>query len=355
MPLAGPSPDPIATQDSEISLLSIANAIVRERRVVLLTMLVVELILLVVAIRRPVTYTTTVAFMPENQRAAGGVSSLAAQFGVAVPGGDGLSSPQFYPELIKSPPFLGAIVESVFVDSVSGASKSLVDIYGIQGTDPRVRRAMAIQRLGGAVKVSPAPRTGIVTVTVSADRPALARDIAARMLSEITRFNQHTRQSRAAAERRFVERRIAEIRDSLRAAEDRLQAFLIENRDIRTSPAIAFRNARLERQVESQRLLLATLEPSFEQARIEEVRDTPVLTIIRQPEPAVYPDPRGRVRLMILGLFGGFVAGVVIVLGKEAWRRLRGSSEPPAQEFSALTQDIQTNLRQRKFRRALFG
>jgi uncharacterized protein involved in exopolysaccharide biosynthesis len=342
------------TEPTGLSFLGLVNVVLRRRAWVLWCVVGLEIILLVVALLRPLRYTTVTAFMPEGQRTSG-VSSLAAQFGVNVANTDGLSSPQFYPELVRSPQFLGAVVDSTYTDASSPTKRSLIDIYGIAGADARVKRAGAVEKLAGNITVSVAPRTGIVTIGVTADRPELAQEIAARILSEITRFNQYTRQSRAAAEKRFVERRLSEVRDSLRIAEDRLERFLQGNRDFKTSPTIAFQHARLERAVESQQVLLATLAPSYEQAKIEEVRDTPVLTLLRRPEAPVYPDPRGRFRLMVVGLFGGLAIGVALVLAIEGWQHLRSSPGPEAQEFSTIAADINSSFRRKQLLRAVFG
>lgn len=336
--------------------LTLFNVVLRRRGTVLLIAFAVVLIGLFIALSRPVLYTAVVAFMPEGQRPNSGVSSLAAQFGVNVNTTDGLSSPQFYPELIRSPQFLGAVVDSLYpLDSAAGQRRNLTDIYGIPGTDQRVRRENAVVKLAQNVNPVAAPRTGIITVQVTTPDPVLSRDISARILQEVTRFNQHTRQGRAAAERRFVETRLSAIKDSLRDAEDRLQRFLMENRDYRTSPILAFRFARLQREVDRHQLILGTLAPSFEQAKIEEVRDTPVLTVLRRPEAPVWPNPRGRVRLMAIALLGGLALGVAVALGIEGWRRRRAGTDPAAVEFTTLTADIGARVRQRQFVSALFG
>jgi uncharacterized protein involved in exopolysaccharide biosynthesis len=339
---------------AELSLLGAFNTVIRRRAIVILAVAISVGIALAIALTRPVRFTVQTAFIPEGQRAASGMSSIAAQFGVNVASSDGLSSPLFYPELVRSPQFLGAIADSTY--ALNGQPpRPLADIYEIPAGDARARRAAAIRTLSGNLQVNAAPRTGIVTVGVTASSPALARDLADRILAEITRFNQHTRQGRAAAERSFIERRLSDVRDSLRRAEDRLQAFLLENRDIRTSPAVAFRHARLEREVEAQQILLSTLLPSYEQAKIEEVRDTPVITVIRRPEAPVNADPRGRVRLMAMAVLLGLAAGAALALLFEAIAAVRRSDDPAAVELASLTSGIRKDLRARNVLLAVLG
>jgi uncharacterized protein involved in exopolysaccharide biosynthesis len=337
--------------------LGILSIVTRQRRWVCSVVAVVGLLVLVVALRRPVQYTTVVAFIPEGQRAASGVTSIAAQFGVSVAAGnDGLSSPQFYPELVRSPQLLGAMVESTYVvDSTAGTRRNLIEIYDFARFGPVVGRDRAINKLSANITASPAIRTGIVTIAITAPNPALARDLGVQVLREFTRFNQHTRQGRAAAERQFIERRLADVRDSVQAAENRLQQFLMENRDYSTSPTLAFRKARLERDLQAQQLVLNTLVPSYEQSKIEEVRDTPVLTVLRAPEAPVRGNPRGRVRLMALGLIGGLMLGVVLVVGVDFWRGLPATNTVPAKELSDAINELRSSLKRDGFLRGLLG
>ena len=108
----------------------------------------------------------------------------------------------------------------------------------------------------------------------------------------VSHFNLLTRQTRAGAERRFVEARLQEAADSLRLVENRHKAFLQANRDFRNSPQLKFENDRLERDVQFQQQLYTSLAQSFEQARIDEVRNTPVITVLEPPDLPASPDPR---------------------------------------------------------------
>jgi len=308
-----------------LSPLAILAVVMRRRLVLFATVFAVEAILLLVAVRRPVEYTSTVAFIPEGVRPTTSATSLAAQFGVNIGGSDGLSSPQFYPELVRSPMIMRRLVDSTYALDSAGPRRSLVDVYGLERFGHAEGTFRALTRLTQQVVPTAAIRTGIVTVTVTAPDPRLAHDLAAQLLREITRFNLHTRQGRASAERQFIERRLAEVRDSARVAEERLQRFLLDNRDYSRSPVLTLRHARLERDVQAQQLLLNTLAPSYEQAKIEEVRDTPVLTIVRAPELPLHANPRGRVRLMILGLIGSTALGIAVALLLDIWSGVRRS------------------------------
>ena len=101
--------------------------------------------------------------------------------------------------------------------------------------------------------------SGVVTFEVETYNPQLSAQIAQRLLDLLNRFNLETRQSQAAAERRFTEVRLAEAKEELLEVENRLQAFLEVNRDLGTSPLLRFRQERLEREVSIRQAVVSAL------------------------------------------------------------------------------------------------
>src|SRR5262249_12779384 len=159
------------------------------------------------------------------------------------------------------------------------------------------------------------------------------------LLAEMNTFNMESRQSQAGAERRFVEQRLNELKDSLRAAEDRLQAFLQRNRDYENSPQLSFQQQRLAREVSMQQDMVTGLAQSFEQARIEEVRDTPVITVIDKPEIPVERDRRGLIKKGLLAIVLGGVLGLGVAFVREGMARGRRNGSAELEEFSELRRE----------------
>ncbi len=193
---------------------------------------------------------------------------------------------------------------------------------------------------GEAVSVSTGRETGLVEVSVQTPWAGLSELLARRILERVNAFNLQTRQSRAAAERGFVEDRLAEARDSLRAAEDRLESFLESNRQFlanrSSSPELTFRHERLQRQVAMQQQVYTSLAEAYEQARIAEVRNTPVITVVESPERPVRPDSRQGVLKLALGVILGGMLGVFLAFGQEFMHRARSDEDEEYQEFSTL-------------------
>ena len=113
------------------------------------------------------------------------------------------------------------------------------------------------------------------------------------MLDLLDSFNLETRQPQAASERRFVEERLGQAKDELLDAEDRLLTFLNQNREFQNSSQLSFEHDRLLREVRLRQDVVTSLTESHEQARIEEVRNTPVITIVQAPELPALPTDEG--------------------------------------------------------------
>jgi uncharacterized protein involved in exopolysaccharide biosynthesis len=133
-------------------------------------------------------------------------------------------------------------------------------------------------------------------------------------LSLVNDFNLNKRQSQAKAERVFVEGRLAEARGELDSAESAVARFLEANRRIDESPRLKADLARLQRRVDLDQQVYLTLAQGLESSRLDEVRNTPVITIIDEPEGSA----RKAGRLLVV-LILGFVVGAMLGIGAVLW------------------------------------
>jgi uncharacterized protein involved in exopolysaccharide biosynthesis len=303
----GAGPLDRAQGEGDITLVGFLAFLSLHRRLILGTGLAAFLLVGVVVFMRPRTYTSTARFMPQaSQGALSQLSGLAASFGVSVGANDPGSSPAFYADLLKSRDILRRTVETRYAFAARGDSLrgTLIELLDIRGDSPGARRDAAARELLKSSEITVGRETGTVDLEVTTPWAELSRQVAARMIELVSEFNMHRRQTKAGAERRFVEGQVGEARDSLRAAEARLQAFLQRNREYRNSPQLQFEYERLDRDVNMQQQVYTTLVQSFQAARIDEVRNTPVITIMELPDVPAKPDAR-------LALLKGILAGLV--------------------------------------------
>jgi uncharacterized protein involved in exopolysaccharide biosynthesis len=90
-----------------------------------------------------------------------------------------------------------------------------------------------------------------------------------------------------------------------------------------------------------------SLEQSREEARIREVRDIPVITVLETPRIPVIPEPRGSLFKMIAGGATATILGILFALVMNALSELKRDRSPAAQEFSQLVREATPALLRR--------
>lgn len=343
--VSGPA-EPIHVESEEFSIISLVNTVLRHRWLIILLAVIAAGYQAYRASKLPFVYSTEAQFMPKGSRGQSQIQGLAQQFGIAVGGGDASQSPAFYVDLLKSRPLLSSVAEQQYrIRTDKGVrTGNLAELYGIRHNNPEVVRSRVVNRLKGQINPNVSARTGVITISVWAKYPELAVQIARNVLDEVNVFNLNNRQQTASAERAFIEKRLADAQSQLSNAENNLQVFLTENRDFRSSPTLTLEFDRLNRAVASRQSLYNALATSYEQAKIEEVRDLPVITVLEPPELPIEPDPRGGKRKTLLGLIIGLFAGIVIafVIDRVAVNKNVRSDE--FAEFAALKREAMTDF-----------
>lgn len=326
--------------------IGLATLLLARRRTIARSALGAAVLVSAVILMRPRQYASSASFTPQIRRQPSSISGLAAQFGLAVPQQDGSQSPAFYVDLLLTREILGDVAMGRFaLRSAAGArDTSLADVLHAEGRTDDEKRERAIRLLKDRVRASANNRTGVVDVTVTLGEPHLASDVLKRLLDQLDAFNRRRRKTQATTERQFTERRLTEVRQELREAEDRQQAFLQRNRDYRNSTELTFQHDRLAREVAMRQQLYTTMAQAFEQARIDEVRDTPVLSLIEEPEVPAFPNGRGLIRYTLVAVaLGALVAAVLFVLLELA--RPAASVSESAEELQEAWASARADLR----------
>jgi uncharacterized protein involved in exopolysaccharide biosynthesis len=337
-----------APSDEVRRLVAVLNALLRHRALIIGLPVIAGVAALVLGLREPRQYTSSARFVTQGSNSPTPLGGLAAQFGLPTQlAGDRGQSPAFYTELLTSHTILARVAGGQYaVPTDRGlVSGSLAQVLGLSGPDSVGIREAVVGYARGAIGTYVSPATGVVTLSVRSRWPSLAYQLNRGILSELDRFNRETRQSQAAAERRFGEERLRATGDELRAAEGRLQAFLQQNRAWENSPQLKFQQERLARDVRLREQVYGSLAQAVERARIDEVRDTPLMTIIEEPRVPRGPEPRGVPRRVVLAVILGGLLAAFLALAID-FLRWRGASEAEEfVEFEALRQEALRDLR----------
>jgi uncharacterized protein involved in exopolysaccharide biosynthesis len=335
-----------------ISLIELVNAILRNWRMVLVLPLALALVAGVRGLLAKRSYVAQATFVSQSggeSRALSGAAALAMQFGVNLGASGGGQSPQFYEGLLKTTTILRRAVESEYeYPGVNGQRRkgTLIHQWGIdtvKSPDPEWRRA--IDRLRGMVGTTVRRETGVIELRVSSGNPAEAEAIATRLLDLLNDYNLEVRQTRAREESRFISGRMSDAQSALRSAEDALEQFLRQNRDFRNSPELTFQHDRLQRAVTAQQDVYSSLLAGQEQARLDAMRDTPVLQVIDAPAGSAQPQSRKVALRTVIAFLTGLLVAIALAVLREMSRRSRATNDPHFREFEDLVRRIWSEVR----------
>ena len=271
----------------------------------------------------PPTYTASTSFVPEVRsqgRLPAALAGLVSQFNISL-GTDGSESPRFYADVAKSRKILDRLLLTRYADPrpTGGVADSitLLSILRPGGRNRGDSLERGAKKLSSLISVTVKTQTNIVTVSSESRYPDLAAAVANSLVTYLNEFNTQTRQSRARERRKFIEQRAAQGGGDLRDAEEALKRFYQAYRSWQQSPQLVFEEGRLRRQVEVRQELYLTLQREYETARIEEVNDTPVITVIDVANPPQRKSRPKRGVWTILALALGTISSTVWALGAE--------------------------------------
>jgi uncharacterized protein involved in exopolysaccharide biosynthesis len=264
----------------------------------------------------------------------GGLAGLAAQAGFSLPTGSVGESPEFYSEALLSRTVLGPLTDRDFTFATSSLDGDTITatVVGLfeaeRDTDTQTQLA-AIEELRDRIAVTIDAQTSLVTIRVSTRWAALSEQLASALIEQLQSFNLNNRRSRARQEREFVSQRLDEAQDSLTSAEGDLRQFLEANRSWSESPRLSLEESRLQRRIQLMQAMVQQLRSAYEQARIEEVRNTPVITVVDDPSGSAKDSSSVAAGLVVGGLIGGLIAvlALAIVAGRAYTRRLLQQEE----------------------------
>lgn len=316
-------------------MLVLGTALLRKRRMIVAMSLLGALAGIAAGVIPARQYRSWATFLPQGEEnGMGGLALAASQFGIRVPSGSAAWSVPIYVQLAHS----RALLEPILLDTVTVTEQSnrrvrLVDLLEPKGATEGLRMEFAVRELREHVRGEEDKKQGAVTLSATTEWPSVSYWMATRLLEEVNRFNQETRKTQAKAERVFAEAQVKTAEGQLRQAEDNLQRFLQQNRSIRPGSELEFERDRLQREVMFRQSVYTTVAQGFEEARMREVREIPVTTLLEEPRLAVVPEPRRAALRAIAGGAMGGILGCLVALLANALAMVRHDRSPAAEEF----------------------
>lgn len=346
-----------------LTLVRFINLLLRRRVAIAATVLLTLGATIAITLIVPRSYSASASFAPQGpSQTISDLAGLTMQSGLVLPGAQPSHSSAFYADLLQSRELLYEVARAeysftgqrglLWMAETSSMDGMLIDLLELQPDDPEENAAETVDWLRDRITIRTNRETGVVAFSVTTPWSALSLDVTQRLLALVSAFDVDRRQSQAGEERRFIEDRLARAGAEVEADEARLAAFLEQNRTVSNSPRLTFERDRLQRSVARRHDVFTGLSEAYERTRMEEVRNTVVLTVVDSPRLPPRPDSR---RLLLKIVFS-MVAGLIIGLGAALWREFIDRSrtvEPDAfEEFVKLKREATAGFRWRTGRSA---
>jgi uncharacterized protein involved in exopolysaccharide biosynthesis len=340
----------VAQLEGEGSFLELLNTLLKNWRTVVGLPFIAALLVLALSFLVAPTYTGTTSFVPEIRSDAGmpaGLAGLAGQLGINF-GAEASQSPQFYAEVVKSREILNRLLIARYADprpkAVLGDSITLLTIIlrGRKNRPDSLERAA--KRLAGLLTVGVNAQTNIVTVKARLPSPDLAAAVPNRLVALLNEFNTQSRQSQARERRKFTEQRVSASAQDLQDAEEALKRFYQSNRSWQQSPQLIFQEGQLRRQVDLRQELYRSLRREYESARIEEVNNTPVITVIDSAVVPVRKSGPQRRLWVVVTFFMTAVFAVFAAFSAEYIGRARREQAEPYRDLVSTARRVRDEL-----------
>ena len=273
----------------------------------------------------PRRYSASGSFAAQYHGVSGALGGLASQLGVEI-ASDPSQSPAFYADLLGTRTVRLQLLQSYVRPPTSRDSMLVLDaIIPLGNLSKEERLERGVQALSTIVTTGISVRTGVVWVQATTNERWLSPAIVNKLIRMVDDYNQRVRRSAAKAEREFISRRVDELREEWSSAQARLARFNESNRDLRSSPEKAVERERLLTDVRLKQEAFSMTTSALEQARIEEVRNTPAVTILEEAGIPLRPQPRRYWAPLFLSLIATLLAAWLVDLWQ---RRDRSLSRP---------------------------
>lgn len=265
----------------------------------------------------PNSYRSTATILPESDQSKlgglSGLSDLASIAGVSLGGEKSLV--KLYPAIIRSESVLRNVILASYEISGSQERMNLVEYWDIDEKSPERNFEVAFERLNEDLSVSMDSKTNIVSISLETEDPLLSAGVVGGIVRGLDEFMRTRRTTNASEQRKWVEQRTEEVRQDLKLIEESLKTFREKNRRVVDSPKLLMEQERLIREAEINAALYIELKKQFELARIEEVKNVPIINVLDPPRPAAEKDgPRRGIMVVMAAFLSVLLYGGVLIV-----------------------------------------
>ena len=166
--------------------------------------------------------------------------------------------------------------------------------------------------------------TKILNITVTMPEAQLSADVANKLLESLDLYIRTQRKSYATEQSFYLEKRTSQIKDSLIIVENKLKSFREQNRVTSQSPNLLLEQGRLMRKVEILQTVFVELTKQLEIAKIDQIKDAPVLNIKEfAKNPVKKAGPRRASALITIMFFSFILSSLYFIFKDDVMKYVR--------------------------------
>lgn len=314
--------------EAPINWLRVLYTIWESRKLIVTVTGIVTVLAVVVSLLLPNYYRSACILLPEtDQNKLGGLIGLTGLASLAGVNFGEVPLEILYPDIILSEAVLKDVIYHSYHSAEWGKEVNLIQYWDIDKGDSLWDYEVALEAIRKELVISVERKTNIVGVAILTKEPQLSADIISRIVSSLDRFLRTKKVTNATEQRIWIESRLEEVKVELKGAEDGVREFREKNRRIIDSPKLLLEQERLIREVDINSTLFVELKKQYEIAKIEEIKNIPIINIMDPARPAGRKtSPKRSYIVMSSFLLSGFSACLFVLLRRKyspRWQLLR--------------------------------
>ena len=275
----------------------------------------VTVIAVVVLLIIPNYYTAQVTILPSSGKSELlGLFTLASQLGYSSGQNEpAFNIPQVIAKVMRSQVIADMLSEKTYFSSRHNKKLTLAQVFDIKENDPIRLKYYLYLAFNNAISINIDTKIKTIDLAVQTSDPNISAQLANDIIEALNNYNKTYRINNAKLNREFVEKRLQETQQKLAMSENELKNFRERNRRIADSPLLQLRLQQLLRDQRVQEELYLILMKEYEMAKLQEVKDTPIIDIIEKAQPPVVKSgPRRLKTLLVIMLMSLLLSGAAI-------------------------------------------
>ncbi len=310
-----PVPNQPFDDESSIDFTELFAVIWRAKKKIFLFVVAATVLAIIISLILPKAYKSTATILPETN--ASKLSALGGPFDIASLAGVNVGEApltKLYPDIAKSEAVLKNIIYTQYKTDEMSSPENLIQLWEISGKTPYEQYVTALKILGSALSIDVDRMTSVMTVSIETKDPELSADIVNNVVAGLNNFMLTKRKSSASEQRAWIAERLSEVKVSLDSSEDALTKFREQNRQVASSPQLQMQQERLMQAVQLNSTLYIELRKQYELAKIDEIKNIPIINVLDAARPAAFKDKPKRAVIVLVVFFLAFFGSVGYVL-----------------------------------------